>query len=43
MGTAPAETPRTGQIFLSHASADTQAASQFAEILRRNGLDVWFD
>ncbi|MBZ5726509.1 MAG: toll/interleukin-1 receptor domain-containing protein [Acidobacteriia bacterium] len=33
----------TGRIFLSHAGADTQAARQFAEILRRNDVDVWFD
>jgi len=43
MGTVPGEVPRKGHIFLSHAGADTQAARQFAEILRRNGLDVWFD
>jgi len=43
MGKAPGEAPRKSHIFLSHAGADTQAARQFAEILRRNGLDVWFD
>jgi WD40 repeat protein len=43
MGAAPVEILRKGHIFLSHAGADTQAARQFAEILRRNGLDVWFD
>ena len=31
------------RVFLSHAGADTQAAHQFAEMLRRNGVDVWFD
>lgn len=30
-------------IFLSHAGADVQAVRQFVEILRRNGLNVWFD
>ena len=34
---------RQGPIFLSHAGADTRAARQFADILRHNGLDVWFD
>src|ERR1039457_5423619 len=43
MGAGPAEIPRRGCIFLSHAGADTQAARQVAEILRRSGLDVWFD
>ena len=32
-----------GHVFLSHAGADTQAAHQFAEILRHSGLSVWFD
>ena len=32
-----------GHVFLSHAGVDTAAAHQFAEILRRNGLTVWFD
>ena len=31
------------RVFLSHAGADTVAARAFAEILRRNGIDVWFD
>jgi WD40 repeat protein/energy-coupling factor transporter ATP-binding protein EcfA2 len=39
----PAEGIRMSHVFLSHAGADTQAAHQFAEILRRNGLNVWFD
>src|SRR6202158_5493139 len=43
MGAAPVEVLRKGHIFLSHAGADTQAARQLAEVLRRNGLDVWFD
>jgi hypothetical protein len=43
MCAVPAEIPRKGHIFLSYAGADTQAAHQFAEILRSNGLDVWFD
>jgi hypothetical protein len=43
MSIALGEAPRKGHIFLSHAGADAQAARQFAEILRRNGLDVWFD
>ncbi len=43
MGSAPGEVVRRGPIFLSHAGADTQAARQLAEILRRNDLDVWFD
>jgi hypothetical protein len=43
MGTVPGEALGKGHIFLSHAGADTQAACQFAAILRRNGLDVWFD
>jgi hypothetical protein len=43
MATAPGEAPRKGQIFLSHAGADVQAARQFVEILRGNGLNVWFD
>ena len=43
MATVPDPVFRKGHIFLSHAGADTQAARQFAEILRRNGLDVWFD
>jgi hypothetical protein len=32
-----------GCVFLSHAGADTQAARQLAEILRRSGLKVWLD
>jgi WD40 repeat protein len=43
MGMAPPEVLRQGHVFLSHAGADTQAARQFAEILRRNGIEVWFD
>jgi hypothetical protein len=43
MRTAPGKVLHKGHIFLSHAGADTQAARQFAEILRRNGLNVWFD
>jgi WD40 repeat protein len=43
MATAPSEAPRAGHIFLSYAGADVQAARYFVEILRRNGLDVWFD
>lgn len=34
---------RQRHVFLSHAGADTQAARQFAETLRRQGLEVWFD
>lgn len=34
---------RQGFIFLSHAGVDTQSAKEFAEILRRNGFDVWLD
>src|SRR5688572_4493050 len=30
-------------VFLSHAGADIAAARNFAEILRRSGIDVWFD
>lgn len=43
MGAVRDEACRKGHVFLSHAGADTQAARQFAGILRRNGLDVWFD
>ena len=43
MGTAPETARRAGHIFLSHAGADVQAARQLVEILRRNGLDIWFD
>ena len=43
MGAAPVQVLRKGHVFLSHAGADTQAARRLAEILRRNGLDVWFD
>src|SRR5260370_23078777 len=43
MGAAAGGILRKGHIFLSHAGADTQPARQFAEVLRRNGLDVWFD
>jgi formylglycine-generating enzyme required for sulfatase activity len=38
----PAPLP-DGYIFLSHSSADKPAARQFAQALRRNGLEVWFD
>jgi hypothetical protein len=31
------------QIFLSHSGADTPAARHLANMLRRNGLNVWFD
>lgn len=31
------------RVFLSHAGADTAEAREFAELLRRNGIDVWFD
>src|SRR5688572_25472233 len=34
---------RSHRVFLSHAGADTIEARAFAEILRRNGIDVWFD
>jgi deoxyribodipyrimidine photolyase-like uncharacterized protein len=43
MSASAREVPRKGYIFLSHAGADIQAARQFAEILRRNGVEVWFD
>ncbi|HYW43746.1 MAG TPA: toll/interleukin-1 receptor domain-containing protein [Bryobacteraceae bacterium] len=43
MGTAPPGAPPIGRIFLSHSGADTEAARQLAEILRRSGLDIWFD
>jgi hypothetical protein len=43
MAAPPHPVPRKGHIFLSHAGADTQAARQLAEILRRQGLDIWFD
>ena len=39
-------TKKTGpakHIFLSHSGSDTQAAGQFAEVLRNNGHKVWFD
>ena len=42
MTTMPDEL-RADHIFLSHAGADTGAARQLAEILRRNGLTIWFD
>src|SRR5258708_7633053 len=35
--------PSAGRVFLSHAGLDEQAAREFAEILRRNGIAVWFD
>src|SRR5580765_5715197 len=31
------------RVFLNHAGADTGAARAFAEILCRNGIEVWFD
>lgn len=31
-----------GHVFLSHAGLDTVAAHEFATILRRSGLTVWF-
>lgn len=43
MEPSAATAPRQGFIFLSHAGVDTQSAKQFAEILLRNGFDVWFD
>jgi len=43
MESSVATATRQGFVFLSHAGANTQAAHQFAEILRHNGLDVWFD
>jgi hypothetical protein len=43
MAAAPHLVLREGYVFLSHAGADTQAARQFAEVLRRDGLEVWFD
>jgi hypothetical protein len=43
MSAASSEGLRKYDVFLSHAGADTQAARQLVEILRRNGLDVWFD
>jgi hypothetical protein len=43
MATAPDPVHRNGHIFLSYAGADRQAARELAQILRRNGLDVWFD
>ncbi len=43
MATVPHSVLGEGYIFLSHAGADTQAARQFAEILRSNGFEVWFD
>src|SRR5262249_32180287 len=41
-GLSSAEESR-GQVFLSHSGADMLAARQLAEILRQNGVDVWFD
>jgi WD40 repeat protein len=32
-----------GQVFLSHAGADSSRASDLAEVLRSNGLFVWLD
>jgi serine phosphatase RsbU (regulator of sigma subunit) len=34
---------RKPYIFLSHAGAETHAAHELADILRRSGLSVWFD
>jgi signal recognition particle subunit SEC65 len=34
---------RDGYVFLSHAGVETPAAHEFAKILRRSGLAVWFD
>jgi hypothetical protein len=31
------------RVFLSHAGADTDAAAVFADVLRRAGVEVWFD
>jgi len=42
MGTA-SRGVREGHVFLSHGGADTEPARRLAEILRRNGVDVWFD
>src|SRR5437588_8012034 len=36
-------TSQTTHVFLSPAGPDTQAARQLAQVLRRHGLDVWFD
>src|SRR5260370_37780731 len=43
MAAASEMVPASARVFLSHAGADTLAARRFAEILRRNGVDVWFD
>jgi hypothetical protein len=43
MATEPDLLHRHGQVFLSYAGADSVAAAQFAEVLSRNGVDVWFD
>src|SRR4051794_16444044 len=40
---SPATRLYRNRVFLSHAGVDTQAAHHFAEMLRRNGVDVWFD
>jgi WD40 repeat protein/energy-coupling factor transporter ATP-binding protein EcfA2 len=34
---------RKDHIFLSHSGADTQAAAHLAQIIRRNGFNVWMD
>ncbi len=34
---------RKKHVFLSHAGTDTEPARRLAEILRRSGVDVWFD
>jgi hypothetical protein len=43
MASAPSVVPGPHHIFLSHAGVDTQAASEVAELLRLNGMEVWLD
>jgi TIR domain len=43
MSIVPAGASTVGHVFLSHAGVDTKPARQFAEALRRNGIEVWFD
>src|SRR5262249_32720283 len=43
MDSAENEIRPGGHVFLSYAGADTQAAREFAAVLRRAGVDVWFD
>jgi len=42
-GMSATATAAEGHIFLSHSGTDTQAAQQLVQVLRRNGLQVWFD